>query len=150
MFFWSLESWLCIFAKPIFIEIMNSSKRWSLQPRLMSVLTLTFVLLQWWAPGPITLILWLVCLLPRLESYPQCTPGVFWIACSLPYCFPSRHLGSWNLPSGGELESVMTVVAGYSLFIQEITLQIIIIRIKMDKEIQKKTRIINYYCIEQP
>lgn len=44
----------------------------------------------------------------------------------------------------------MTVVAGYSLFIQEITLQIIIIRIKMDKEIQKKTRIINYYCIEEP
>lgn len=52
----------------------------------------------------------LVCLLSGPGSYAECTLRVFWIAYNLLPCFPSRHPGSWDPPTGWDSVNTMLLV----------------------------------------
>ena len=75
-----------LFARPAFFKITNSTKAWSLQPRLPPILTslmLSSALVSTRSSN-----LRLVHLLPGPGSCTQQTPGISWIVCHPPchYC----------------------------------------------------------------
>ena len=62
-----------LFARPTFLEILNSTRVCSLHPGLPTVLTSLMISLHWWAPDLVRLHFCLVCSIPG--SYPQWTLG---------------------------------------------------------------------------
>lgn len=96
-----------LFAMPIFLETMNSTRTWLLQPEVLPILTSLVGL-----SAPVSTKFRNA--FPLLSLSNTWIGKLFsmhsWITCSSLCCFPSRHLGGWNLPWGWKPANVILLV----------------------------------------